>query len=75
VHPDLIGALARQHHADLLRRGRAESVPARFTRTHPPPVRGAIRVVRRGLGAIMVATGQRLLQTTSNVADLTEVRQ
>jgi hypothetical protein len=73
VHPDLLGALARQHHADLL--GRHGVGPPRLTSTRPPPVRRPIRRVRHSLGLILVATGQRLLRTTSTIVDLSDVRQ
>jgi hypothetical protein len=73
VHPDLLAALARQHHADLLgRRGAGAERPAN---TRPPPVRRPIRRVRRSFGLILVATGQRLLRTTSTIADLSDVQQ
>jgi hypothetical protein len=73
MHPDLLCALARQHHADLLER-RSGPHPEGFTSTHPPPERRLMDRVRHSLGVVFVAAGQRLLQTTSATTDLSDVR-
>jgi hypothetical protein len=74
VHPDLLGALARQHQADLLDRARTPPVSGGPPSAHPFRVRRPIRRVRYSLGVVLVAAGQRLLRTRSTVADLSEVR-
>jgi hypothetical protein len=73
VHPDLLGALARQHHADLLGRHNPQAAPECFTSTRPQTARRAFRRVRHFVGGVLIATGQRLLPTTSSVADLSDV--
>jgi hypothetical protein len=58
MHPDLIRALAREHHAELLRsRQFRDTDPASSTRRPTGPVQR----VRRSMGSALVQAGMRLL--------------
>jgi hypothetical protein len=69
VHPELIQALAREHHADLIR-------PRRARPDGQPPVGRTVRVdgptrrVRNSLGLALIMVGQRLQRGTSATVEL-----
>jgi hypothetical protein len=74
VHPELIQALAREHHADLIRPRRARRRP-----DGQPPIgrtvreNGPTRRARSSLGLALIVVGQRLLRDTSATVELPNV--
>jgi hypothetical protein len=75
VHPKLIQALAREHHADLIRSHRARRPDG------PRPVRRTVRAnsparrARNWLGQALIMVGQRLVRGTSATVELPNVQQ
>ena len=74
MHPELIQALAREHHAELIRPRRARRPDG------PPPVgrtvrmNGPIRRARTSLGQGLIVVGQRLVRGTSAPVELPNVQ-
>jgi hypothetical protein len=70
VHPELIQALAREHHADLIRprRARQPDDPRPIGRT--VRMNGPTRRARSWLGQGLIVVGQRLVRGTSATVEL-----
>jgi hypothetical protein len=70
VHPELIQALAREHHADLIRprRARRSDGPRPISRT--VRVNSPSRRARSSLGLALIVAGERLQRGTSATVEL-----
>jgi hypothetical protein len=74
MHPEMIRALARERHAELLRQRQFSHI-----KDHPPPfivsgTRGVVRGVRRSLGSALVSAGIRLMRTRQTTVDRFETQ-
>jgi len=75
MHPDLLHALGKERHAELLRQHQF-----RHNEREPSPTplvastRPAVRRVRRSLGTLLVLAGARLLGGAPDTLELFEAR-
>jgi hypothetical protein len=70
MHPSLIGALARQRQAELLRPQQFRDSRADRTASAADGARGPIRSVRYSLGTALVVAGTRLMARRETMAEL-----
>jgi hypothetical protein len=74
VHPELIQALAREHHADLIRPRRARGPDGQHTIGRTVRADSPTRRARSSLGLALIVVGQRLLRDTSATVELPNVQ-
>jgi hypothetical protein len=74
VHPELIQALAREHHADLIRPRRARRPDGQQPVGRTVRGNGPTRRARSSVGLALIVVGQRLLRGTSAPVELPNVQ-
>ena len=74
MHPELIQALAREHHADLIRPRRAKRPDGPRPVGRTVRVNGPTRRARSWLGQALIMVGQRLQRGTSATVELPNVQ-
>ena len=67
MHPDLIRALARERHAELLRARQFRDTNPAFSTPRPPGASRPMHRVRRSMGSALVHAGMRLIPETVTV--------
>ena len=61
MHPDLIRALARERHAELLRARQFRDTNSGLSSPRPTGASRSMRRVRRSMGSALVHAGMRLI--------------
>ncbi len=70
MHPDLLRALGKAHHADLLRHQEFRELRAHRSPRHARRWGTSISWMRRIIGATLVGAGMRLLRDNETYVDL-----